>query len=460
MSNSAYKCPFCNQELLEGLPFCPHCGQKMLSQFSKEDLEKDPYKILQIDPNADPEVIEAAYKSLAKKYHPDNNTGLLSEERMKDINWAREILTDPVKRKEWDRKKTQDKPIPQPEPISYSGKKNRTHENQNKKYEAKDYIIGIGVILIVCMLFIFILYLFDQIDVSSSAVNPTKTPYSKPTVTRKPTNTPFATKQVGSPKVVKDKDKVWEILNTQNWHYLDELSEFDRSTGKFDEPNTEYYSARLSNEGYLFVDIAWCAVDETTLNQNLEHIKYAIEINGSEINYDYTVDYSLEYEKGEFPGFDGTMVCYGNGLLTYDWPMGNHDVKEILVFDKKINDGYDDYLPGEYVSQYSIEVVENVEMPETVTSNDLLCKDTKNMVGEIVSCKIPRAYCEYSPSTSGNPTFCTDARYPNQNFTLLVWESDWSDLDGQCIIVSGNVSLYNGKPQIEVSNRSQISSCP
>ena len=34
---------------------------------------KDYYKILQISPDAAPEVIQMAYKALAKKYHPDLN---------------------------------------------------------------------------------------------------------------------------------------------------------------------------------------------------------------------------------------------------------------------------------------------------------------------------------------------------------------------------------------------------
>lgn len=62
------------------------------------------YEILEISQNASPEVIQNAYKTLAKKYHPDVYQGdkSLAEEQMKQINEAYEVLSDPQKRMEYD----------------------------------------------------------------------------------------------------------------------------------------------------------------------------------------------------------------------------------------------------------------------------------------------------------------------------------------------------------------------
>ena len=53
---------------------------------------KNPYEILGISPSATNEEVRAAYRNLAKKYHPDNYIDSpvadLAEEKMKDINWA------------------------------------------------------------------------------------------------------------------------------------------------------------------------------------------------------------------------------------------------------------------------------------------------------------------------------------------------------------------------------------
>ena len=80
-------------------------------------------------------------------------------------------------------------------------------------------------------------------------------------------------------------------------------------------------------------------------------------------------------------------------------------------------------------------------------------------VGEHVSVKINRAYCDYFPSTSGKPTFCNDKPYPNNDFTMVVWDKDWSHYDGECIVVYGLVSMYKGKPEINVESFSQVSPC-
>ena len=66
----------------------------------------DPYKTLQVDPEAEDEVIEAAYKRLARKYHPDVAPGPEAQDRMVRINQAWEMLRDPTRRAAVDRART------------------------------------------------------------------------------------------------------------------------------------------------------------------------------------------------------------------------------------------------------------------------------------------------------------------------------------------------------------------
>lgn len=65
-------------------------------------MEKNYYDILEVNKNASPEIIEKAYKTLIKKYHPDLQENELKneyEEKIKKINEAYEILSDTEKRR-------------------------------------------------------------------------------------------------------------------------------------------------------------------------------------------------------------------------------------------------------------------------------------------------------------------------------------------------------------------------
>lgn len=63
------------------------------------------YEILQVSQNASKEIIDKAFKTLAKKYHPDANSPenkAFAEEQFKKINTAYEVISDKEKRKKYD----------------------------------------------------------------------------------------------------------------------------------------------------------------------------------------------------------------------------------------------------------------------------------------------------------------------------------------------------------------------
>lgn len=66
---------------------------------------KNYYEILEVDRKASPEVIDKAYRTLVKKYHPDlqneNNKNLYAE-KMKEINEAYDVLSDDYKKTTYD----------------------------------------------------------------------------------------------------------------------------------------------------------------------------------------------------------------------------------------------------------------------------------------------------------------------------------------------------------------------
>ncbi len=60
------------------------------------------YQVLQVDPFAEQEVVDAAFKRLALKYHPDTSKAPDAAARMREIIDAHNVLTDPRKRERYD----------------------------------------------------------------------------------------------------------------------------------------------------------------------------------------------------------------------------------------------------------------------------------------------------------------------------------------------------------------------
>lgn len=80
------------------------------------DNNKDFYKILGVEENANKDQIKRAYRSLQMKYHPDRNPGNQEAHNMtQKINEAYEILGDENKRKEYDFMRNN------PNPFMFSG---------------------------------------------------------------------------------------------------------------------------------------------------------------------------------------------------------------------------------------------------------------------------------------------------------------------------------------------------
>jgi curved DNA-binding protein CbpA len=75
----------------------------------------DFYKILQVDHEAHPDVVRAAYRVLARVYHPDIQGG--SVEMMVALNNAWAVISDEAKRAEYDRSRNPAASSELPEPI-------------------------------------------------------------------------------------------------------------------------------------------------------------------------------------------------------------------------------------------------------------------------------------------------------------------------------------------------------
>ena len=66
-------------------------------------MKRDYYEVLGVSYDASEEEIKSAFRKLALQYHPDRNRELGAEERFKEANEAYQVLSDPKKRRSYDR---------------------------------------------------------------------------------------------------------------------------------------------------------------------------------------------------------------------------------------------------------------------------------------------------------------------------------------------------------------------
>jgi len=83
----------------------------------------DYYQILGVHRQAEPEVIDAAFRAMALRFHPDHNAGDRSAtDHMRQINEAHAVLSDPERRRaynrEWDAQHTRPPSVPKRPPSS------------------------------------------------------------------------------------------------------------------------------------------------------------------------------------------------------------------------------------------------------------------------------------------------------------------------------------------------------
>jgi curved DNA-binding protein CbpA len=62
----------------------------------------DPYRVLQVVPDAEDEVLHAAFRALAGKYHPDRDATSRAARRMRELNQAYAMVREPALRAAYD----------------------------------------------------------------------------------------------------------------------------------------------------------------------------------------------------------------------------------------------------------------------------------------------------------------------------------------------------------------------
>jgi hypothetical protein len=80
-------------------------------EIAKRSGRRTHYDVLQVSQQAEEAVIQAAYRALARANHPDHNGTEKAAERMRELNEAYEVLSNPRQRAAYDLSLNHDRPV-------------------------------------------------------------------------------------------------------------------------------------------------------------------------------------------------------------------------------------------------------------------------------------------------------------------------------------------------------------
>lgn len=105
-------------------------------------VQLDYYAVLDLDPSADPVEVNAAFRRLAWRYHPDRNPAPGATLQFQDINEAHQVLSDPERRAEYDAKwhpegqRVQRRP---PQPVA----RTRSHRSPRRRRRVRTVLMAL-----------------------------------------------------------------------------------------------------------------------------------------------------------------------------------------------------------------------------------------------------------------------------------------------------------------------------
>jgi hypothetical protein len=150
------------------------------------------------------------------------------------------------------------------------------------------------------------------------------------------------------PYMEKDANAVIKVLSGKDWHYIQALAKEQYSDADYAKPGTLTYTVTITDDLPVYFTYGWCAKDDTTLQNNLQHIGVKLYFNGVELGKD--VVQNLTYKTAD------NMSCADFGVLTSEWTDGQYQLKAVATFDQRINDGISDYESGDYIFEYNVTV--------------------------------------------------------------------------------------------------------
>ena len=155
---------------------------------------------------------------------------------------------------------------------------------------------------------------------------------------------------VPAPVMETNSETLIETLQGQDWVYLQSLAQEEYTSEELDRktPGSLTFTIKITDDTPTYFNYGWCTTTEEILQQNFEHIQVTLLFNDEPLGE--VVVHTITYTRPD--GF----VCLDFGVLMSDWVNGEYQLRSVVTFDEKINDGAADFDAGDYIYEYNVTV--------------------------------------------------------------------------------------------------------
>ena len=142
----------------------------------------------------------------------------------------------------------------------------------------------------------------------------------------------------------------FEVFSVDQWggsRYGYPEKELGDWTDEVDGPGNYRWETSFPYGTPALLSTGWCASDQNTLVQNWSHMEFELEVDGYKIDISsFTFDRRVE----------SGGVCYALSGVVDGLDKGMHSYKWTQRINRSINDGRENYPPGEYIYEFELEV--------------------------------------------------------------------------------------------------------